>query len=745
MWLGGRRRTLPPPFLALAFVACVIVISGLCFWLLNGLLPNRPTAPPPSRHDHRPHRPLRQQHKHPLGAASMEGMRQLRVKYMKLLGITDPSLAALPTILQRANLTGHERLLLEPIVLQLRQWTHYEQILHQVPVWVGTGLDRLNRLSRERNFTASLLRDRFTILLEMSQVATDDLQKELLGLQEIARQCEQHLETSFVRRQSAGTSGGDSFDFADAVADQSASPAANATWIDAVKQDIGDLVRSIENAEKMEPLSSAVAATGGAAATSAAANHHHLETVTVLQSPPDELGHSRFGGTRHIIDPRGNLFVLARPPSMATIAEDPRLLSELLLELGVAALAGLVARSLGFPSFLGYLCAGIALGPRLLDRVHNLVQISTLGQLALLIILLTLGLEVSFDKLRAVWRASLLITTGLTAGSVLLSCLVGGYLLRIPSSQSVLAGLTLSLSSTVIALKCLQGYRQRHGSALLSERIASLIMGVLLMQDVLFCLLLALLPALDSGTGDGGRWTLVLAKGGLLILKIAAFCAAVVGAVVVARRVGGGRSHRRLPIPGHVQVLTLALIASAAAHLCGISAELAVFIAAAAIGSLSDEGPEATERRAGKLAGLYEVAMMLFFSSIGLIVDARFLWGEKWLLLPLALIALLLKCLLVAVVARVAGGLTMHVSILVGLDLAQVSELALLLGARARQTHLITAECYYMLAGVTALSMVISPLGWTLLESLQHPPQQRQRWRPDRATGDPAAMGQVRV
>jgi Kef-type K+ transport system membrane component KefB len=561
-------------------------------------------------------------------------------------------------------------------MFQFQQWGYYDELLTNLPKWIDNGIERVQIQNGKGGL---FLRDRYKALDIVSASPIARFQEYVLGLQQISEIVKRRLTENFVE------SGGS----VKVVREMDHENPAG--WIDHVKQDVGELVKQIENSggDVFSKLHKAGVA--------------HLETVLRLPSDEDENQQTKdemHGNvTGHspgiIIDPYNNRFVLSRPANLAAVGEDSRFLLELVMLLVSASLLGIICDRLRLPSFLGYLLAGMCLGPTCLDQIHNVMQLNTIGQYSLLFVVLSMGLECSLDRIKSGWKVAVFGVTGITLVGLGVSTLFGMYILRISLQQSLFIGLILSLSSTVIAVQCLQSW----DSSPMNTTIGRTVLGILILQDLLFCVALAALPVLSTG-GAGLMWamTIFAIKTSIYTAILLIFCK--LASIVYPRLLSSQSS-----------LLSLVMGAALVGYHFGISMELGVFIAAMSVATVGTVTSAETCHQMELLSGYSSI---FFFASVGLLVDMRFLWGEKLVLLPLAISVVILKAFAITVIMRIFR-LNWSAALTIGVDLAQVSELALMLGARGRRLAIITGESYYILAGITALSMILSPVLWRFI------------------------------
>ncbi len=354
-------------------------------------------------------------------------------------------------------------------------------------------------------------------------------------------------------------------------------------------------------------------------------------------------------------------------------------------------LGGVVAQRLRQPLILGYIAAGIVLGPvtggTLIYDPHD---IELLAEIGIALLLFALGIEFSLKELRPVRTVALLgtsiqilLTVGVAAGV--------GLVLGWSWTDAVWFGGCVSLSSTMVILKTLQS-QGRLGT--LSSRV---MIGMLLVQDLAVVPLLILLPKLTdlrSGLPDLG-WALVNSAAflGLMI---------VVGTRVIPwlmRRVSRWNSRELFLLT----VAGLGLGIGYATYKVGLSFAFGAFVAGIVL-SESDHAHQALS----DIIPLRDIFGLLFFVSVGMLLEPRFLQENLLLVLGLATAVSLTKGLVCAGVGR-AFGYRNVVPIALGLTMFQAGEFAFVIGRVGIATESIGAELYSVIMAVTLVTMFVTP------------------------------------
>ncbi|MFJ7567417.1 cation:proton antiporter [Herminiimonas sp. NPDC097707] len=374
---------------------------------------------------------------------------------------------------------------------------------------------------------------------------------------------------------------------------------------------------------------------------------------------------------------------------------------ELTLLLLAAAVLGVVAfRSMHLPPMLGYLVAGILIGPHTLGWAEDSSTTHALGEFGVVFLMFSIGLEFSLAKLSAMRRtvfglgmAQVLLTIVLT---MIFGWLVAHFSSRLSSIswQAALAvGGALAMSSTAIVSKVLTErleLESEHGRRSI---------GILLFQDLALVPLLILIPALANPKGD------------LVVTLGWAACKAVI--VLVLLLFVGHKVMRgwfRLVVKRRSQelfMLNLLLITLGAAwitEMAGLSLALGAFVA----GMLISE-TEFKHQVEEDIKSFRDVLLGLFFITIGMLLDIRLVVEYWWLVLLLLIGPVLVKFALVAILARWFGA-PLGVALRTGLALAQAGEFGFVLLNQIGALNLLEPLIVQLILASMVLSMLIAPL-----------------------------------
>lgn len=370
---------------------------------------------------------------------------------------------------------------------------------------------------------------------------------------------------------------------------------------------------------------------------------------------------------------------------------DLTLLKDLVLILAVGVGVALVLRRVGVPSIAGFIVAGIIVGPRSLGLVADTQEVELLAEIGVVLLLFGIGMELSLEKIRRLWKPILL------GGSLQMVLTIGlatwiATAFSLSWRQGIFIGFMVAVSSTAIVLRGLE-YRGTidapHG------RFA---LGVLVFQDLSVIPMMLVIPLLAKTGGSG--WQPLIALG------IAA--SVIVGVIVLARLIVPRLLHFvALAQQRDLFVLVVLLLCMGTAwlvSLVGVSLALGAFLAGLVVAS-SDYRSQAM----ADLIPFREVLASLFFISVGMLLDPLALAEAPLPVLGLFGLILVAKFAIVVAVGLVLG-LPLRVSLITGMTLAHGGEFLFVLLRAAEGTSLVGDEFASQLVAAVILSMVATPV-----------------------------------
>lgn len=383
--------------------------------------------------------------------------------------------------------------------------------------------------------------------------------------------------------------------------------------------------------------------------------------------------------------------------------------------LGLALVFGFLAvRFLKLPALVGYLLAGVLIGPFTPGFVADAKIAAELAEIGVMLLMFGVGMHFSLDDLMSVRKIALpgavlqiVVATAMGAGVA--------HFWGWPWGESVVFGLALSVASTVVLLRALEA---RGSLESLNGKIA---VGWLVVEDLAMVLVLVLLPPLAGwlggtvpGIAHGGGENVWLSLG-LTLLKVTAF---VVLMLAVGRRVFP-KLLWAVARTGSRELFTLCVIAAAvsiaygAATLFGVSFALGAFFA----GMVMRES-EFSHRAAEDSLPLREAFSVLFFVSVGMLFDPMVLVNQ-----PLQVLAVLAIIIIGKSIAAAALVLffryPLNTALNVSASLAQIGEFSFILASLGASLGLLRPEGQSLILAGALLSIAINPLVFTAVDSLE--------------------------
>lgn len=369
-------------------------------------------------------------------------------------------------------------------------------------------------------------------------------------------------------------------------------------------------------------------------------------------------------------------------------------LIDITLIFAIAVAAVLVCHRLRIPSSVGFLLAGVLVGPDALGFVEGAEQVELLSEIGVVLLLFVIGLEFSISGLVEMRKQFFLGGTVQMLGTALIVG-TGTFALGATVTQSVFLGFVVSLSSTAIVLQMLQERVE------LDSPHGRVVVGTLIFQDLAVVPLMLLAPLL-AGSVDAEQ-----AVGGGTLIALARIVAILVGGYIAYRWVVPWLLHQ-LARTGSREgfllgvIVTVALIALAT-HEVGLSLALGAFVA----GLIISESPYAHQAVAVMLP-FRDVFMSLFFVSVGMLLDIQYLLAHPGELALLTAGILLIKPF-VGAIAGFALGLPVRNAVLAGIALGQIGEFSLVATRVGVSVGLLDAVVFQTVLDTAVLSMLIAP------------------------------------
>lgn len=373
---------------------------------------------------------------------------------------------------------------------------------------------------------------------------------------------------------------------------------------------------------------------------------------------------------------------------------DFALLTELALALGAALAGGLIARRLRLPPLVGYLLAGVVVGPNTPGLFADTGAVHAVAQIGVAFLMFTVGVQFSLEELQRVRRVAL-VGGGIQIGATILLGALVGWALGWGKYGGLFLGCAISLSSTAVMSRILEERGElgsSHGTVML---------GILVVQDLTLVFLALLLPALATVSTEGPRalagigWSLLRA-----VLSVGLALALATRAVPkLLDRISRMGSQELFLLT----VVTICLAAAQLAYLAGLSLEIGAFLAGLVITE-----SEYAQEVFSQVRPLRDVFASLFFVSVGMLLNPQFV-ASHWLAITLVVLAIVLGKGCIATLAVFSQGEHARTSLQAGLGLAQIGEFSFVLAALGAQRKLISSDLSSVILSAALVTLLLAP------------------------------------
>lgn len=363
---------------------------------------------------------------------------------------------------------------------------------------------------------------------------------------------------------------------------------------------------------------------------------------------------------------------------------------DLAIVLALALLGGGIALRLRQPVLLGYIAVGAAAGPYSFGLVHDLAQVRALAEIGVALLMFALGIHLRLAELRQVQRVA--VFGG--AAQIIATMFIGvalGQLLGWDMTTSIYFGALIALSSTMVALKILT---ERGELDTLHGRVA---MGILIVQDLSVVPLMVLLPTLAKPPeGLGLALAVAVVKAALLLAGT--FYLGTRAVPWLLFRVAATKSRELFLLA----IVSLCLGIAIVAYFLGLSFAFGAFIAGLIL-SESEFGHQAL----GEILPLRDLFAVLFFISIGMLVNPVFVIGNLGTVLLVVAVVLVGKFVICSAITR-AFGYSGQVALYVGLVLVQMGEFSFVIVKAGMEEGIVSDFLYSLTITVALITIVLS-------------------------------------
>jgi monovalent cation:H+ antiporter-2, CPA2 family len=392
------------------------------------------------------------------------------------------------------------------------------------------------------------------------------------------------------------------------------------------------------------------------------------------------------------------------------VPHEVNLITTIAAGLGLALILGVLVSKLRLPPLVGYLLAGIAIGPHTRGFVADVDLAGQLAEIGVMLLMFGVGLHFSLDDLASVRKIALpgaVVQIAVATALATVTAMFWGW----SFGAGLVFGLALSVASTVVLLRALESRGELES---VNGKIA---VGWLIVEDLVTVLVLVILPPLagvlggGGGTGTGNLWTTL------------AITFAKVGTFIVLMLVVGRRLFPRVlwmvAKTGSRELFTLAVIAAAvgvaygAAALFGVSFALGAFFA----GMMMRES-ELSHRAAEESLPLQDAFSVLFFVSVGMLFDPAVVVDRPLEVLMVVAIVMIGKTV-AAIGLVLAFRYPLNTALTVGAGLAQIGEFSFILAGLGVALRLLPEEGRSLILAGSLISIALNPLVFAAIEPTQ--------------------------
>ncbi|MES2705071.1 MAG: cation:proton antiporter [Verrucomicrobiota bacterium] len=384
----------------------------------------------------------------------------------------------------------------------------------------------------------------------------------------------------------------------------------------------------------------------------------------------------------------------------------PELILTLTGGLGAALALGLLTRAIGLSPIVGYLLAGILVGPNTPGFVANKALAGEMAEIGVILLMFGVGLHFHFKELLAVKRIAIpgaIVQSAAATGLAMLIMKLFGW----TWAEGAVFGMAISVASTVVLTRVLVDNNHLH------TRVGHIAIGWLVVEDLFTVFVLVLLPAVfGSGASGGGDLTVALGWTTLKICALVAFTF-LVGGWIIPRLL----SH--IARTGSRELFTLAVlviglgIALGAKTLFGVSMELGAFLAGMVVAR-----SDFSTRAATDALPMKDAFAVLFFVSVGMLFDFNAMLATPWLVVATVGIVVIGKPL-AAVLITLALGYPVRTALSVGAVLAQIGEFSFIVGSMGRTYGVISEHAFNALVVTAIISITLTPIFYRTVGPLE--------------------------
>ena len=377
---------------------------------------------------------------------------------------------------------------------------------------------------------------------------------------------------------------------------------------------------------------------------------------------------------------------------------DPNL-TAIAIVFSVALLCGLLLMRFKQPAIIGYIVAGVILGPSGFQIIEETEAAKTLAELGVLLLLFLIGMELSLRAFKTVYKLASVIVLVQVVFSILVTSIIG-ISMSWDWQQGILLGFVLAVSSTAVTVKVLADRGE------LRTHFGRITVGILIAQDLAVVAMLLVIEALNPNE-QFDLWIIPKTIGAIIfVITIVRFLSKRERIrLPLALRQAFGADREVVPIAA----LAFCGVCATTSGLIGLSTAFGSFLAGLIVGNSSERQIVLRSTRP-----IQSVLLVVFFLSVGLLIDVGFFFENLGTLIVVFILATIAKGLINIIAVRIAGQ-PWEQSVLVGVTIGQIGEFAFVIASVGFTVNAIDSEGYKIAVAVIALSLMLGP-AWVVLE-----------------------------
>lgn len=361
--------------------------------------------------------------------------------------------------------------------------------------------------------------------------------------------------------------------------------------------------------------------------------------------------------------------------------------------------AGFTFSCFGYTPVLGYVIAGLLLGPSGLSLIRDSESVAVCSEMGIIFLLFVIGQNLSFERIKNIWKTSMAVVLVSTVCTYLV-LLTAGLMFNIRHAQIVLFAFCIALSSTAVTVKSLETLKEKDNS------VEENTFGILIAQDLFALVMVIIINAMAGSESVAFDYKSPRVVGLLIIATVLSLCFTKFNKYMYKISDFLKKHNDMISIT----ILGICLGSAVLAELVGFSAPFGAFVAGLILGNskLSEEVKAVS-------SPIEEILLMTFFLSVGLLVDIRFVWHNLGVILLALIYVTFGKTILNIFILRLFK-FPLKDSFIISVLLGHIGEFSFMLAFAAHKVGIIATTELKFLISITALSLFFSPFWLVIAE-----------------------------